>query len=355
MASYKITAPDGNSYQIEGPEGATQEQVQAEVLRQFPQAGTKAEAPRGEGDKVTSPTTPEGIMGGIFGAGQPEELDTIQKVGNVALPIAATMPVTSGIIGAGGGLAARALPQAPKLAGALGRVATSGALGAAESGSAGRGLADAGLAAAFEAGLSAVTHAKVPKLTRSLSDIAEQVTGRRGAFDKAGQSVAEAFDSIKPRIDALLKQNGLPPNARWLNVPALANQRMTLDEARRAFANAEGTTFDAARAQIHRELSNLDRTVMKATGQNPYTSIDFGKRAAKERFTPPVSSGERKAEGAYKALESPVTRAVGDRAVGQDEPVLGTGLPSGLAVPMGVEEAVGGQTLGNLARRIITR
>lgn len=36
MAKYRISAPDGNTYQIEGPDGATQEQVQNEVIRQNP-------------------------------------------------------------------------------------------------------------------------------------------------------------------------------------------------------------------------------------------------------------------------------------------------------------------------------
>ena len=36
MAKYRITAPDGKAYQIEGPEGASDEQVRAEVIRQNP-------------------------------------------------------------------------------------------------------------------------------------------------------------------------------------------------------------------------------------------------------------------------------------------------------------------------------
>lgn len=38
MPQYSIQAPNGKTYQIEGPEGASQEQVQAEVLRQYPEA-----------------------------------------------------------------------------------------------------------------------------------------------------------------------------------------------------------------------------------------------------------------------------------------------------------------------------
>jgi hypothetical protein len=39
MPTYAISAPDGNTYQIDGPAGATDDQVRAEVLRQHPNAG----------------------------------------------------------------------------------------------------------------------------------------------------------------------------------------------------------------------------------------------------------------------------------------------------------------------------
>lgn len=38
MPTYEIQAPNGKTYRIDGPDGATDEQVQAEVLRQFPDA-----------------------------------------------------------------------------------------------------------------------------------------------------------------------------------------------------------------------------------------------------------------------------------------------------------------------------
>jgi len=38
MPVYSIQAPNGKTYQVEGPEGASQDQVQAEVLRQYPEA-----------------------------------------------------------------------------------------------------------------------------------------------------------------------------------------------------------------------------------------------------------------------------------------------------------------------------
>ena len=39
MPIYEITAPDGNTYTIEGPEGATKAQVVAAVLAKNPKAG----------------------------------------------------------------------------------------------------------------------------------------------------------------------------------------------------------------------------------------------------------------------------------------------------------------------------
>lgn len=46
MPIYEITAPNGKSYEIEGPEGATQDQVIGAVLSQFPDAANAAAAPQ---------------------------------------------------------------------------------------------------------------------------------------------------------------------------------------------------------------------------------------------------------------------------------------------------------------------
>ena len=42
MPTYTISAPDGNTYSIDGPPGATDDQVRAQVLAQHPNAGTPA-------------------------------------------------------------------------------------------------------------------------------------------------------------------------------------------------------------------------------------------------------------------------------------------------------------------------
>jgi hypothetical protein len=70
MPTYEISAPDGSKYQIEGPEGATQDQVIREVLRQNPLAGQTTEelkkapsAPFSFGDIARSGGT--GVVSGL--------------------------------------------------------------------------------------------------------------------------------------------------------------------------------------------------------------------------------------------------------------------------------------------------
>jgi len=78
MAKYRIAAPDGKTYQIEGPEGATQDQVQAEVIRQNPHlAGPAVPAvpltgpaaiPVEPGANTTiTPDKPQGVMSKYVG------------------------------------------------------------------------------------------------------------------------------------------------------------------------------------------------------------------------------------------------------------------------------------------------
>lgn len=50
MTTYSISAPDGNTYKIEGPANASQEQVQAEVLRQHPNAANSAQKSASSGE-----------------------------------------------------------------------------------------------------------------------------------------------------------------------------------------------------------------------------------------------------------------------------------------------------------------
>jgi hypothetical protein len=63
MPTYEIQAPDGNIYRIDGPAGATDDQVRQQVLSQHPTAGNPKSTPK-----------PEGALGKlgkeVFGAGE---------------------------------------------------------------------------------------------------------------------------------------------------------------------------------------------------------------------------------------------------------------------------------------------
>ena len=81
MALYRITAPDGRTYEVQGPDGATQRQVEAELLRQNPMAGLTSkeleETPR-------APSTIKDIgLGGLGAlAGGVQTLTNIAGVDN---------------------------------------------------------------------------------------------------------------------------------------------------------------------------------------------------------------------------------------------------------------------------------
>jgi len=70
MPTYRISAPDGNTYSIEGPEGASQDDVIRQVLAQHPEAGTPIK-PR------------KGILADVMGGA--ENLLNIGKTGIAAL------------------------------------------------------------------------------------------------------------------------------------------------------------------------------------------------------------------------------------------------------------------------------
>ncbi|HEV8714134.1 MAG TPA: hypothetical protein VGX03_15070 [Candidatus Binatia bacterium] len=67
MATYQMRAPDGNTYRIEGPEGATDEQVRAEIINQNP--GLIGAAPK------PSPLTPTTKPSGA----EPDQRSWFQK------------------------------------------------------------------------------------------------------------------------------------------------------------------------------------------------------------------------------------------------------------------------------------
>jgi hypothetical protein len=88
MPTYSISAPDGNTYKIEGPEGASDEQVRSKVLEQFPDAGKRKVS---TGEKLLTAAEPAleatgATLGGLAGV----EAGPVGVVGGAGLGYGAT-------------------------------------------------------------------------------------------------------------------------------------------------------------------------------------------------------------------------------------------------------------------------
>lgn len=91
MAKYRITAPDGNAYQIEGPEGATDEQVRAEVIRQNPHLGQFGKAQK------TDMSAPEMALRAVANA----PASSLELASNIMKPFAEPVETAQELYGLG--------------------------------------------------------------------------------------------------------------------------------------------------------------------------------------------------------------------------------------------------------------
>lgn len=82
MPTYSIKAPNGQTYQIAGPDGATDDQVRAEVLKQHPDAGSTTPAAK--------PATFLGTMGRAAWNLPADALDTLKNIDAVPGKILST-------------------------------------------------------------------------------------------------------------------------------------------------------------------------------------------------------------------------------------------------------------------------
>ena len=111
MATYRISAPDGKTYELEGPDGATQNEIEAEVIKQNPQLGfqtTEGGAAFGNptaerkygGPKDTSRIDPltaiggAGAFGTVMGAAAPQIL---QGAAALTRGVPALAPISAGL------------------------------------------------------------------------------------------------------------------------------------------------------------------------------------------------------------------------------------------------------------------
>ena len=255
-----------------------------------------AEVPRGEGDKVMgSPTTPEGVMGGIFNAGQPKELNTIQQVGNAVLPHLATAPT----IMAGGEL----LPAAP----AIGRAITSGGIGAGKAASRGE---SPGWAFAIDTllglgaeGLAKVApyFMKVPRWTRSVGEMSDKVAGEAVKSAAFRPEMQAAADAVKQQVKNL-------PREPFLSVPILDKANpITLDEAMYGLNKLKGTAqFGVARDQLIRALDAFAPDAGNLFGRMTTNA------AAYVPYKP--TGAERMARDVVGTMNTPTARSLGQAA-----------------------------------------
>lgn len=90
MPLYQISAPDGNTYEIEGPEGAAQQDVERAVLAQFPEAGKPPQGFLGNlmdlavesgRNVISSAKVAPSILAGSVGAEQAKEVTALATPG----------------------------------------------------------------------------------------------------------------------------------------------------------------------------------------------------------------------------------------------------------------------------------
>lgn len=206
MPIYSIQAPNGKTYQIEGPAGASQDQVIAEVLRQNPDAGQATTAESG-----FMPALKAGVSGlkssgaallgrtGVMDADRAKEVmaeeEAYQQRTFKPTETWGEAPVTKGLELLGGSLPYMAAPLAAGVAGAAAPIA-------------GAGVGAAGLAslaqftgtnlgrqvqegkALEKTNLGAAAAAAVPQAALDMLSF-KMAPGIRGIFAAAGKEVPE--------------------------------------------------------------------------------------------------------------------------------------------------------------------
>jgi Large polyvalent protein associated domain 38 len=85
MATYQIKAPDGHTYRINGPDNATQDQVIAAVLQQFPDAGGAKKEPEGFLSELGH-SLQRGVGNVISGLAKP--LEELPRIADTMNPVA---------------------------------------------------------------------------------------------------------------------------------------------------------------------------------------------------------------------------------------------------------------------------
>lgn len=230
MARYQMQAPDLNTYEIDGPEGASDDQVRQEITRQNPHL---ARIPAGAvpGSPGTKPGTPDWAL--PF-SGQPE----------TTLPQAAGKLINAGTATASAGLGA--------VPGALLRTGGAAVAGGVEGGQAGAikgGTLNAVIESMLPGAGALIRNTPILKgfLARRLAREAEEATVKNAATFKGTEAANKsAAESAADETNAgnvqqwMLKKRGISEGNDALNRSWGASKSIAKQEAEKASAaNAE--------------------------------------------------------------------------------------------------------------------
>ena len=183
MTTYSISAPDGNTYTIEGPEGASQEQVKQEVIRQNPQLASTPAAEVPPTAAVTAPEPPS--MLNQLG----RQAGLTARAGITGITAVPAM-FADFLTGAGGLATGRAIKPSSQ---ALQEFMTQAGLPEPQ-GTLERAV-QAGAGAMAGTGVQAAASQGIPALSAFTANLPQQVAAA-GAGGVAGQSVSEGATAV---------------------------------------------------------------------------------------------------------------------------------------------------------------
>ena len=301
MPTYEISAPDGNTYRIEGPAGATDEQVRSEVLKQHPNAGTAVSRAAPSAPRAFDPTEgmsgPEKVWAGVErgvaevgrGIRQFSTLGPLNEAGRerqaqVQADIdesrrldAPLMATRAGRLGSMVGQAAATAPAAliPGAGSLLGATAVGGGLGAiqptatGESRAANIGLGAAGGAVGKLAG--DVAAAGVGYIADKLGRIRPAAPSTEaGALIEQGYKLPPSYAKVAGAKPSALDDwlEGFGGKTKVEQRFSAANQANTNRLVRRALNLGEGETVTAEElAQVRADAGDVYRAVTQFKGR----------------------------------------------------------------------------------------